>query len=153
MSPTRAGIAPSKRLPATIAPQVSMGPGLSITARTDVRAAVETLTGRSSSSGKDTMLIASVARANSSPMPMPTPMSVQPTGVVKPGTHSRRASLSHTLKPSGAQAALVGAFARESACATTMALNHRSRQHTAQLQGALSRHRHQLWLETERRGP
>ena len=67
---------------AMIRPQIAIGPGLAITARTDVRIARPTPTSRSSSMGNDTALMVSTTTAKMKPTPMPMTAIVQPAGVV-----------------------------------------------------------------------
>jgi hypothetical protein len=58
MRPSKTGIDPITRLPATIKPQSAIGPGFAATARIDVHTALSSPTSRSSNSGNDTTLIA-----------------------------------------------------------------------------------------------
>src|SRR5713101_6253999 len=80
--PTNNGIDPITRPPATISPQMAIGPGFATTARTDVHTAASSPTSRSSSSGNDTTLIASTSKAKRKPTPTPTQIITQPAPVV-----------------------------------------------------------------------
>src|SRR5580700_6648707 len=80
--PRNSGIDPTTSPPATIKPQIAIGPGFVITARIDVATAVLSPTSRSSNSGKETTLIVSTSTANRNPIPTPRMINAQPTSVV-----------------------------------------------------------------------
>src|SRR5262249_23979469 len=82
MRPRNNGIDPITRPPATISPQMAIGPGLTITVRTEVDIAAPSPTSRSSNNGNDTTLITSTNRAKKKPTPTPTTIIAQPAPVV-----------------------------------------------------------------------
>ena len=69
------------RAPATMAPQSVITPALAATARSEVEIARVTPTSRSSSSGKETTLIAKANTAKKKPTPTPAAIIVQPPPV------------------------------------------------------------------------
>jgi hypothetical protein len=71
ISPRKNGIDPSTSPPATISPQAAIGTGFAADTRIEVITAVGSPTSRSSSSGKETTLVASTSAANRKPTPQP----------------------------------------------------------------------------------
>src|SRR4029079_4949723 len=82
MRPRNAGIDPISKPPATIRPQIAIGPGFAATALIEVNTAVRSPTSRSSNRGNDTTLIVSTSKAKRRPTPTPTKIIAQPALVV-----------------------------------------------------------------------
>jgi hypothetical protein len=81
VKPRRKGSAPIASSAATINPHSAMVNGLAATTRIDVSKATAAPTLRSSSSAKDTTLIASAAEANRKPTQVPTTIRYSPARV------------------------------------------------------------------------
>jgi hypothetical protein len=77
------GSEPITKSPAIINPHAAVVTGFLSTTLADVRIATPAPTLRSSSSGNDTTLIINTTTANRKPTPLPTTISVHPSGVVK----------------------------------------------------------------------
>ena len=109
MRPRNAGIDPITKPPATIKPQMAIGPGFAATALIEVNTAVRTPTSRSSNRGNDTTLIASTSKAKRKPMPTPATIIAQPALVV----NTSRANAAIEAGGSGPRVTFVYQIARE----------------------------------------
>src|SRR5208282_4262132 len=79
--PMNSGSEPITKSVAIINPHIAIVTGFLSTTLTDVRIATPAPTLRSISTGIDTTLIMNTATANRKPTPLPTTISVQPSGV------------------------------------------------------------------------